>query len=237
MQLPATFTMQPIPWQRRMLMGAIPAVFLLVLLVRAVMVGTPETWVFLLVLVPALGFVFYRAEQQLRSVRLTLEDTGFRYSRTYYDISVPWGEVRTVQRRMRRGKLVALAILTAQGKYLSLGGFERLPEIADFIDSRVKSQEPDAVGAFRLNQNAAWLFVALFVGGIWVRMHYGGHGDLYDFGLLLQMGGLAGIFWMSPLNLRIRRWTPVRRFFVLLIIWVAIVLIALLLLNSFSPKH
>ncbi|HEY3644150.1 MAG TPA: hypothetical protein VGM16_02330 [Gammaproteobacteria bacterium] len=237
MQVPVTLSLKPVPWQRWALIGSVLGVLVLVLLIRAFMVGSLDVWIFLLILIPALGYPIYRASRQLMSISLTMEESGFRYTRPGYDISVSWAEVRTVQRRMWRGKLTSLGILTTQGKYVALGGVERLPEVADFIDAHAKSNPPDALGALQLNKNTGWVFLGILLSGVLIGMHYGEQSPMHDVGLLLQIVGLAGTFWLSPINFRSRQSPPIRRFFVLLAIWVAIAIVALLVLAAFSHKH
>ena len=230
-QVPVTLSPKPLTWQRQATMVG----WFMVLPVALVLYLT-RGWPLLVLMVPVCAFVIYQTRQRLHGVRLTLETTGLRYVRPNYDVTVTWPEVRNFSKRMRGSEPLALAIVTTQGKYLSLKGFDRMDEIAAYIEMHANPAQADSITSLRLNPHTQWLFAAMFAAGVYISLHYPESAGLDGAGLLLKIAGIVGILWMVPGNLKVRQQKPVQRFFVLLGVWVAIVVVTLLVLDSFGVK-
>lgn len=217
-------------WQRLTLVGAVLAIFILALLIRRLMVKSPEVWLFLVLLTFMLGLFLYWARQQTKSIRLRLEQTGFRYTRHNFDITVAWSDIRTLQRRERNGQVLGLGVITRQGKYLALGGLEKMPEIVAYIESQAKNldKEPSLASRLKLNASSGYVPLALFVIGVGLKLRYPQSDPVDYLGSFILLCGFISLFWLAPDNTGQRK--PLKRFFWILGIWTVLVLTMLIAL-------
>lgn len=228
MQIPSTFSIKAVPLRRWLLIAAV-----LLALPAVLMVLSPHPWLVLLIFTPLVGLVFWQGRRQLLSTRLTLEEGGFRYSRMGNELWVPWTDIRTLS-RTQRGQNVSLRIITRQGRYLVLAGFEQMPEIGGYMESRAKDLEktPDLRSRLKRNSYSAYAAMALFGIGVWLKLAYPQSDTLFYLGTLIQLAGLLGFLWLAPSNAS--RVSPVKRYLRLLGIWVLAVLAVLFILYFFD---
>ena len=195
-----------------------------------ILILSPQNWVFAAILAVVFGYVVWQGRRFILSTRLTLEQDGLRYSRWKYEIWVPWSDIRILKQRERNGRIVSLSVFTRQGKYVMLGGFEEMPEIATYIRSRAigLDKTPNLTSRLKLSAYSGYVAMALFGTGVWLKVKYPDTDPLFYLGWLIQLSGFIGFLWLLPTNAG--RQNPVKHFLKLFALWFVLIMAGVILL-------
>jgi hypothetical protein len=226
-------------------------------LLAGVRPGDPTSIVAALLVLGVIAVTLYRQKSGLQRVvdrRLVLGDEGLRYEISGQGYSVSWSQCdHRVERAGRDAEVKAVTLVTREGEWLTLNGFEDMPQVVTTLRQRVPVSGPRGFAeAALLSQwwpgwlsgGAALLGMYMFAGS---KQLISLPADQYRILAIVLVAPCLLAAWYgwsrSPL-LKLGRavqqqgsGSASRRFFITLAVWVAIVVVVLVVLNFWVPKH
>jgi len=202
------------------------------------------------------AFNFYRNKSRLQRAmdrKLVLDETGLRYEISGQAYSVAWAQCdHRIERMGRDTDVNVVTLVTRDGEWLTLSGFEDMPGVIAAIRQRVPASGPRnlAETALLLHRWPGFVLGGLAVLGMYI---FAGPKQIFplpaDQSNLLAAVLVAPIIlsgwymWSHSPLLKLGRavqqqdsGSAVRRFFVTLAVWIVVVVVVLLILNFFVPK-